>query len=255
MLGGDARNRIATVDAGTGVLQPWNPNANDAVNAIAVGGGMVFIGGAFTSPRNKIASLDPSTGLPLSWNAAANGNVSALALSGTTLYVGGAFTSMGGQSRSNVAALDPSTAAATNWNPGPNGAVSTLALSIDTVHLGGAFTAVGFEPQSYVAAVSVQVNAAPPIPDGAGLTLLQQIRPNPFRASTVIRFSLASWQQVSLKIYDVQGREVASLIDNLRQSPGVHTVGFQRGRLASGVYVAFLKAGKAVDTRRIICIR
>src|SRR5450756_1999771 len=96
------RNRIAAIDAATGEVTSWNPNANGAVYALAVSGTTVYAGGWFTSvgrqSRNYIAALDAS-GNATSWNPNADSYVLALAVSGTTVYAGGYFTSIGGQTR------------------------------------------------------------------------------------------------------------------------------------------------------------
>ncbi len=48
-MGGIARNRIAAIDAGTGVPTAWNPNANSDVLALAVSGSTIYVAGGFTT--------------------------------------------------------------------------------------------------------------------------------------------------------------------------------------------------------------
>ncbi|MBI2618691.1 MAG: fibronectin type III domain-containing protein, partial [Ignavibacteriales bacterium] len=97
-IGGQTRNRIAALDASTGLATSWNPNANSNVYALAVSGSTVYAGGAFTSvggqTRNYIAALDASTGGATSWDPNANGGVVELAfdLANARVYAGGAFT-------------------------------------------------------------------------------------------------------------------------------------------------------------------
>ncbi len=64
---------------------------------------------------------------------------------------------------------------------------------------------------------------------------LEQNYPNPFNPTTAISYHLAAVSRVSLKIYDVLGREVATLV-NARQNAGDHTITFNASGLASGVY-------------------
>ncbi len=125
-IGGQSRNYIAALDAGTGQVHvgPHWPGADGAVYAIAVSGSTVYAGGGFASiggqSRSDIAALDASTGLATPWNPGASSYVLSLVVRGTTVYAGGYFASIGGQSRSGIAALDSSTGLATSWDPSPS---------------------------------------------------------------------------------------------------------------------------------------
>jgi len=71
--------------------------------------------------------------------------------------------------------------------------------------------------------------------------------PNPFNPSTTIKFRVTSYGFVSLKVYDVLGREVATLV-NERENAGSHAVIFDASKLASGVYFCVLYAnGKSIS--------
>ena len=78
--------------------------------------------------------------------------------------------------------------------------------------------------------------------------------PNPFRARTSIEFSLAAAADVRLKVYDVGGRLVATLVDE-RLERGAHRAELDGRKLASGVYYCRLEAGGAVATREMILAR
>lgn len=80
------------------------------------------------------------------------------------------------------------------------------------------------------------------------------VYPNPFNPSTIISFELRDAGQVSLRIYDVQGREVAKLIDGF-ESAGSHQVVFDGGDLSSGVYFAVLKAGDFEETQKLLLLK
>src|SRR5690606_7770462 len=78
--------------------------------------------------------------------------------------------------------------------------------------------------------------------------------PNPFSGATTIRFTIPQPTDVTLKVYDMLGREVATLVDG-RVSAGSHEVGFDAAGLTSGLYTYRLQAGGSVRTQRMALIR
>ncbi|MBS1262682.1 MAG: hypothetical protein MAG453_02044 [Calditrichaeota bacterium] len=74
--------------------------------------------------------------------------------------------------------------------------------------------------------------------------------PNPFNTTATVRYTLAKPGEVTLDVYDLLGRRVASLADGLR-APGAHTVTFDASSLASGPYFLRLTAGERSATRKI----
>ena len=83
---------------------------------------------------------------------------------------------------------------------------------------------------------------------------LLQNYPNPFNPSTTIRFTLPGREMVSLKVYDILGREVATLL-NGELPAGDHRVQFEGQNLPSGVYFYRLRAGNFVKTRKMLLVR
>ncbi len=84
---------------------------------------------------------------------------------------------------------------------------------------------------------------------------LLQNYPNPFNPSTMIRYTLPSPARASLRVFDLNGREVATLVDQ-QQSPGWHEVQFvASGHLASGTYVYTLVAGSFVDQKKMVLVK
>lgn len=83
---------------------------------------------------------------------------------------------------------------------------------------------------------------------------LSQNYPNPFNPSTTISFTLDETQEVSLKVYDLMGREVAEL-HNGQISAGSHTATFDASGLASGVYIYQLQTETSVLNRKMTLIK
>ena len=164
--GSTTRNRLAKIplSSPSGTVDPsWDPSPNGlGVNALAVSGTDVYVGGSFTTiggqSRNRIAKLS-STGTGAadpSWDPNAGiafPGVSALAVSGSDVYVGGTFTTIGGQSRNRIARLSSSGTGAADptWNPNADSGVSALAISGTRLAAGGTFTTVGTRSNQGVA--------------------------------------------------------------------------------------------------------
>ncbi len=86
---------------------------------------------------------------------------------------------------------------------------------------------------------------------------LQQNFPNPFNPSTTIEYSVpsaGSAHHVVLKVYDVLGNDVATLV-NERRSSGKYSVTFDAASLSSGVYFSQLHIGSLVATRRMLFLK
>jgi hypothetical protein len=83
---------------------------------------------------------------------------------------------------------------------------------------------------------------------------LSQNYPNPFNPSTTIRFSLPQREHVTLKVFDVLGREVATLVDG-EMAAGNHAVTFAPHDLAGGLYFYQLTAGQFSQTRKAVLMK
>lgn len=83
---------------------------------------------------------------------------------------------------------------------------------------------------------------------------LEQNYPNPFNPSTTIRFTLAEPSRATLKVYDMLGRDVATLLDET-VGVGKHQVQFDASQLASGTYFYRLTAGTNVAIRKLILVK
>ncbi len=83
---------------------------------------------------------------------------------------------------------------------------------------------------------------------------LYQNSPNPFVRSTAIRYTLPMGHHVTLKIFDMLGREVTTLVDE-EQGAGVKTVEFNTGNLPSGIYSYRSTAGLNVSVKKMAVLR
>ena len=83
---------------------------------------------------------------------------------------------------------------------------------------------------------------------------LHQNYPNPFNPATTITFTLARTEHVTLRIYDVQGRLVQTLVDGT-QPAGQHAMSFDAGHLASGSYFYTLQTTDGLKTRQMTLVR
>jgi photosystem II stability/assembly factor-like uncharacterized protein len=80
---------------------------------------------------------------------------------------------------------------------------------------------------------------------------LFQNYPNPFNPNTIIRFQIKDSRFVKLKIYDILGKEISTLV-NEKMQPGTYEVKFDGSRLASGVYFYKLQAGDFQETKKYL---
>ncbi len=85
-------------------------------------------------------------------------------------------------------------------------------------------------------------------------TQLEQNYPNPFNPSTTISYMLAAKENVSIKVFDILGNEVATLV-NENHEPGKYTVDFDASKLSSGIYFCRLIAGSKVKTMKMQLIK
>ena len=83
---------------------------------------------------------------------------------------------------------------------------------------------------------------------------LDQNYPNPFNASTMIQFALPKEGRVSMKIFNVLGKNIATLIDGF-QNAGYHKVTFDMNSFSSGIYYYQMRVGSFIETKKMILIK
>jgi hypothetical protein len=145
------RDNVAAFNASDASATSFAPVIGGEVDALAISGSTIGLGGEFRSAgdgasspapqrRSNLAAFDLTTGEASSWNPGANGTVEVVLVSGSVIYAGGSFTVANGQTRERLAAFTTG-GAATPWNPGVhNGSVLALTIVGDTVYAGGTFS-------------------------------------------------------------------------------------------------------------------
>jgi hypothetical protein len=125
---------------------------------------------------------------------------------------------------------------------GYNGTPTSGSVGFDTVSFpvpGANCNLVGIEPVGNIIPQSYSLN---------------QNYPNPFNPSTTIKFGIPKAGFVELKVYDILGREVATLVEDPFEA-GVYQVTFDASLLSSGVYFYSLRSGDFTETRKMLLIK
>jgi hypothetical protein len=84
--------------------------------------------------------------------------------------------------------------------------------------------------------------------------VLQQCYPNPFNPSTIISFTLPTRSFVALKIFDLLGREVATLVSE-EMSAGSYSKQWNAANMSSGIYFYRLQAGEVTETKKLVLVK
>ena len=130
-------------------------------------------------------------------------------------------------------------------------------MGIDMVHPDTAFAVCGNtfggEIYKYIKALTGTITWNSEIPSEYSLS---QNYPNPFNPVTKIKFTLPKESSVTLKVFDVTGQEVKTIIDGLNLRAGSVTYDFDGTQLSSGIYFYTLFAdGSRVDTKKMVLVK
>lgn len=135
----------------------------------------------------------------------------------------------------------------------PNGTVDTLKYRVGEVRTtdtlwGNIATAYITLDTTYMGVDNAETTAGPV------RFSLNQNYPNPFKSKTAISYQLPSAGYVNLKVYDMLGRKVATLVDDLKPA-GFYSADFNAVKLAGGVYFYRLQAGAFTETKKLILLK
>lgn len=83
---------------------------------------------------------------------------------------------------------------------------------------------------------------------------LEQNYPNPFNPVTRLEFGISKLGFVSLKVYDILGKEVKALVNEIRPA-GTYSVSFDGSNLSSGVYYYRLESGRFTEVKRMVLLK
>lgn len=87
-----------------------------------------------------------------------------------------------------------------------------------------------------------------------GTFVLYQNYPNPFNPSTTIRYDLPKASFVTLRIYDIRGQQILTVVDEDRPA-GIHLANVSLSNLSSGIYFYRIHAGEYVTTRKFVLLK
>ena len=118
--------------------------------------------------------------------------------------------------------------------------------------------AIEIEPEEKTTKLKLAVGTEDYVEEQADQILPEEVTltsyPNPARQQGTVEYALPDAKKVTLRLYDVLGREVATLVQG-RKEAGRHTVRLETDRLSSGVYFGRLQAGDRTLTQKITVVR
>jgi hypothetical protein len=133
-----------------------------------------------------------------------------------------------------------------------------IALMIENFRSGSIWSrmkgSAGLEAGLAAAGFTTVLSAEEQAPDVPREWALDQNYPNPFNPATMIELAVPAAGSVTLTVFDLLGREVATLL-NEQKTPGRYNVRFDAGHLASGTYIYRLKANGHTLTRKMMILR
>ncbi len=214
----------------------WTATAliNNDVYALAISDSTIFAG---TQNGNAYRSTNSGS----NWTAVLNNYVYGFAVIDGNIFAG-----------TNGGGVFLSTNSGSNWVAVNSGLTDknlyALAISNNTIVAGTATGAWRRPLSDMITGVNNNKSLLPQV------YTLEQNFPNPFNPTTVIRYQLPIINFITLKVYDVLGKELKTLV-NERQQAGTCSIRFNAANLPSGVYFYRLQAGSFTQTKKLVLLK
>jgi hypothetical protein len=156
----------------------------------------------------------------------------------------------------NAAATYSQFAFPIGYDQGFSGTPDRCGIAIQITDASGSGTNVSLGSEMYIDDLELSMDVVSDVEDQTQpLTFqLEQNYPNPFNPSTRIKYQIAENDFVSLKVYDVLGNEVATLV-NEEQTMGNYSATFNASSLSSGTYFYKLQTGSFVETKKMVLMK
>jgi N-acetylneuraminic acid mutarotase len=260
-------NAILTVDIYDPASDTWTQNVDTIPERIAAGfailvDGKIYAFGGYDD-LEKVLEYDPVTD---TWTRKIDMPTKRAGLSGSVLdgkiyAIGGHPGSSPYQALSTVEVYDPWT---DTWKTATNMLTGKCGLGTSVVN-GKIYAIGGYTGESWLSSICMTVEEYDPSKDPLlGVErndsklpqkfALQQNYPNPFNPNSIIEFSIPKTEFVTLKVYNILGEEVATLVSE-RLAAGSYTYDWDAAGLASGLYLYRLEAGYFVKMRKMVLMR
>lgn len=263
-VGGSPRRSVAALDPASGLATTWNGDALGPVFAIAPTASLVALGGEFSSvqglARNSIASVSvaPAT----TYFATATNPVA-----GASLAIGAPYqlrwSAGGGSGVQSVDLYLSRTGPSGPWTLIANGLANTgrfVWTVTGPVTSGTAYLRVDARDWSGLVLSSAPggpfsiVNSAADVAPAELAFALGPLAPNPVRGDALVSFTVPVRARVSLGVYDVAGRAIATLAEG-EHAPGRHAVRLDASAMRPGLYFVRLAAPGVERTQRCVVVR
>jgi hypothetical protein len=153
-----------------------------------------------------------------------------------------------------VVALDPASGAAKAWLPSAVGKTLALAVGSGTVYAGGDYQSTGYIYRAGLVGMSAFGPAPVGVAEIGPKSALEivAVTPTPVRTRAQIRFRLPVTATATLTVHDLQGRQVASLIDHEPRTAGEYAMTLDVAGWPAGVYLCRLRTPAGSITRRLV---